>query len=830
MKHFVILFLFASGILFPQNKILKGKILNAENFLPLNSANVYLEKTGRGSSTNLQGEFEFAADFSQDDTLVISYVGYQTYKIKLSEFLNLAEKIITLSPKLIPSQTILVTGSIGTKGITPLSFSKVERKEIDESYNVQDIPEFLSTLPSTTFYSESGNSLGYNYISIRGFDQRRISVAINGIPQNEPEDHNVYWLDFPDLLASTEMIQVQRGSGSGMIGYPAVGGSINLITSGFSNEKSFDVSGSIGSYNTRKYSVSFSSGLINNKYSFYAKLSKMMSSGYRNKSWIDYNSYHLSAIRFDDNITTQLNFYGGPVSDGLAYTGLPKFAVKDKNLRRQNYSYWETNGNSISYVLERRPDEIENFSQPHFELLNEFNISPAMTFNSALFLILGSGFFDYDGSWSVYYDDYFRLNANGFDSSKIPTNALIRAQVENTQYGWIPRFNWKHANGEFITGAEIRIHKSFHWGSINYAVSLPEGVTKDYRYYQYKGAKDIFNFFVHESYNISGKINLLGEVQLAYHKYRLYDEKYLNNDFSVDDLYINPKFGLNYKLNPDLNLFTSFSRVTREPRLKDYYDAAESSGGEIPQFERNADGTFNFSKPLVKPETMNDFEVGTSYNDKNFNFSLNGFYMLFDNEIVKQGQVDRFGQPITGNADETIHMGIEASVNLKINDLLEILVNGTYSKNYISKGITYIEYNNGNDDVIIPLDLSDNRISGFPDFLSNCILKFKYAGLYSSLSVRYVGKFYSDNYDEHLSSYLKSYPGFVDYIDNLNESYFTSDFYFSYETRISTYFNSIKAFGQINNIFDNLYSAYAIGKEFFPAAERNFLFGIQLGL
>ncbi len=830
MKQLFILFLFSHCIAFAQEEVIKGKILNAENMQPLISANVYLEKTGVGSTTNQSGEFEFNTSYNPEDNLVISYIGYQTFKIELEEFFKLDNKVIVLSPKLIPSQTILVTGSIGTKGITPLSFSKINRKEIISDYNVQDIPQFLSSLPSTTFYSESGSTLGYIYLSIRGFDQRRISVSINGIPQNEPEDHNIYWLDFPDLLASTDMIQVQRGSGSGMIGYPAVGGSINLITSGFSNEKSLDISASLGSFNTRKYSLSYSSGLVNNKYSFYAKFSKMLSSGYRNKSWIDYNAFHLSAIRFDENITTQINVYGGPVSDGLAYTGLPKFAVNDKDLRKQNFSYWEADNNKITYSTERRPDEIENFSQPHFELLNEFNINPDMTFNSALFLILGTGFFDYDGSWSIYYDDYFRLRDNGFDSTIIPTNALIRAQVENTQYGWIPRFNWKHKNGEFITGAEIRIHKSLHWGSINYANNLPEGITKEYRYYQYRGAKDIFNFFVHESYNLTNQINLLGEVQLAYHNYRLYEEKYMKNDFSIAELYVNPKFGLNYKLTPQLNLYTSFARVTREPRLKDYYDAAESSGGETPQFERNANRSYDFTKPLVKPETMNDIELGASFSNKNFNISLNGFYMLFNDEIVKQGQVDRFGQPVTGNADETIHMGVEASINFKVSDMLELVLNGTYSKNYISKGITFIEYNNGAEDVIHALDLSNNRISGFPDFLSNIIMKFNYDGFYTSFAARYVGKFYSDNYDEKLGEYLQLYPGFADYSDNVNESYFTADLYLSYETKISAYFNSVKAFAQVNNIFDNLYSAYAIGKEFFPAAERNFLFGIQLGL
>jgi Outer membrane cobalamin receptor protein len=138
-----------------------------------------------------------------------------------------------------------------------------------------------------------------------------------------------------------DSIQVQRGAGSGVIGYPAIGGSINIITSPFSDKPSIDLSASYGSYNTRKYSTSFSSGLINNKYSVYAKISQILSSGYRNSSWSKLNSYHLSFVRYDENLTTQFNFYGGPISDGLAYTGIAKFAIKDKTLRKANYSYWE---------------------------------------------------------------------------------------------------------------------------------------------------------------------------------------------------------------------------------------------------------------------------------------------------------------------------------------------------------------------------------------------------------------------------------------------------------------------------------------------------------
>ncbi|MGE5403104.1 MAG: TonB-dependent receptor [Ignavibacteriales bacterium] len=829
MKYLIVLLLFSGNLLFGQGRTISGKVIDSETSRPLVSASVMVEGTSTGTVTNENGEFNLSGSISDEDIISVSFIGYNSRRTKASSLRQSA--IISLEPQIISSQTVLVTGSIGKEGITPLAFSKIKKSGIKEKYIEQDVPEMLSSLPSTTFYSESGSSVGYNYLSIRGFDQRRISVAVNGIPQNDPEDHNVYWLDFPDILSSTELIQVQRGAGSGVIGYPSIGGSINIITSSFSNTSAFDLSAFGGSYNTRKYSASFSSGLINNTYSIYTKLSKTLSSGYRNNAWSDFNSYHVSAVRYDKNLTTQINFFGGPVSDGLAYTGLPKFAIKDRDLRKLNYSYWEASNGKFDYFTERRPDEVENFSQPHFELLNEYKLNENISLNSALFMVLGNGFYDYDGSWAD--TSYFRLTAaNGFNHVENPGNALIRAQVENKQYGWIPRASLKHNNGELVVGAEVRMHRSLHWGSISYADNLPLGLDKEFRYYQYKGAKDIINFFANENYNLNEKFNVLGEIQVAYNQYRLFDEKFLGTDFKVRNTFFNPRLGLNYKLDADHNIYLSLARVTREPRLKNYYDAAESSGGEEPQFERNPDGSFNYSKPLVEPETMNDLEIGTSFNNGIYAFGVNVFYMLFNNEIVKNGTVDRFGQPVTGNMGRTVHSGVEINGVIKLNNNIEFALNGTYGKNYISEGQTFIKFKDpatGSKSVAL-LKLDGNQISAFPEILLNGTLKVNYGGFLGILSMRYVGKYYSDNYDRNLQEYSKLFPGFVSYDDNVVDPYYTADLMASYEIRLKNQSNTFRIFTKINNIFDNLYAAYAIGEEFFPAAERNYIIGLQVGL
>ena len=307
MKNLIVLFFILNLSAFAQQFTFHGKVVDAITNSPLVKANIRLStQSGIGTYSDDKGEFILTAVMDSTDTLTVSYVGYKTeivpfekvYKegtVKTAD--NSISYIFKLNQEIIASQTVFVEATIFKKGITPLAFDQIKRKEIEKTYTVYDIPKYLSELPSTTFFSESGNGIGYNYLSIRGFDQRRISVSINGIPQNDPEDHNVYWLDFPDLLASTELIQVQRGAGSGVFGYPAIGGSINIITSSFSNEPMINLSLAYGDYVTRKYSVSFSSGLIDNQYSVYAKLGQTLSSGYKNQSWINFKNYFLSAVQ-----------------------------------------------------------------------------------------------------------------------------------------------------------------------------------------------------------------------------------------------------------------------------------------------------------------------------------------------------------------------------------------------------------------------------------------------------------------------------------------------------------------------------------------------------
>ena len=102
---------------------------------------------------------------------------------------------------------VLVTGTTATERETPVTFTDVSRGFLAQRYSMQDVPVILAEQPSMISFSDGGNGVGYNFIFLRGFDQRRLSIMVNGVPQNDPEDHNVYWIDFPDLLASASSVQ-----------------------------------------------------------------------------------------------------------------------------------------------------------------------------------------------------------------------------------------------------------------------------------------------------------------------------------------------------------------------------------------------------------------------------------------------------------------------------------------------------------------------------------------------------------------------------------------------------------------------------------------------
>ncbi len=825
---FIFLALFMSvSISLGQGKI-SGRVFDAETKKPLAGANVYIEYTTLGSASDANGYFEIKNVPTGRYFIIASFIGYERQRRQVQ--IEPGEQIelnFYLKPTVLPGQTVVVTALIATERESPVVFSNLDKQQIKDFYTTQDVPILLSELPSVLSYSWSGNGIGYNFLNIRGFDQRRISVLVNGIPQNDPEDHGVYWLDMPDLLASAENIQIQRGAGSAFYGPPSIGGSVNIITSNFSLEPKISFLTGYGSYNTKKHSIAINSGLIQNKYLLYSRLSYIATDGYREKSWAKFPSYFFSAIRYDENMTTQVNLYGGPFEDHLVYRGVPKDWIKDKEKRKSNLNYMD---------VTTRDDEIENFSQPHYELLHEWRLNDNLILNNTLFYVRGVGFWDMDASWAD--TVYFRLSLPyaskyGFNPPTLnPGNALARYFIDLNQYGWLPRLTIKHGNGELTVGGEFRIHRGLHWGKIVWAQNLPEKLPSDYRFYEYKGAKDIASFYLHEFLKVKPELRLMASLQFVYNRYRVYDEKefydygtgkWLSNEFSVPYYFVNPKLGISYDLTKNINIFGSVSLTSREPSRRDLYDASDGHWypwGKRPNFEVKPDGSFDFTKPLVKPEQLLDLELGFGYFSDNYRFTANIYYMDFRNELVKSGQLNIFGDPIVGNAERTRHSGVELAFNSKdllINGL-EINANATISRNRIIKHGEYVwknPYTGESYSTPQRISLDGKRIAGFPDYIGSFRATYRNSGFLFSILGKYVGDFYTDNFNLERRKV---------------DSYMVFDLVAGYKIEKLLGLKNVELKLQVNNLFNKLYAASGVGDEFYPAAERNYFVSLGFDL
>lgn len=765
-----------------------------------------------------------------------------------------------------PAVTVTTTRAI--EGRSPVTWSELTHAEIEQRHTTFDLPTLLAELPSTMFSSESGNGIGYSNLNMRGFDQRRIAVLVNGIPQNDPEDHNVYWIDMPDLASSLDGIQVQRGAGLANYGSPAIGGSINLLTVNPVRERFVRSSVLVGMQEYRaggrspippdatapandveRVSLEFSSGPIGDHYGVYGRLSRIRSRGYRDLTWSDLPSYFVSVVRYDDNASHQINIFGAPLADGLSYTGLPKSYIGDPKLRRRNYSDWSYTrlGDSLSYAVLRRQQEMENFSQPHYELLSDIRMSQEWTLKSSLFFYSGDGFFDFDGSWA---DAATLRLVRPFaprESAPNPSNAIIRAFVGNRHGGWIPRLVWQHEGGELLLGAEMRWHRSEHWGKIRYAENLPSDFDPDYKFYSYEGVRDIYSIFTREQYAASDKLLINIEAQLVRTRYGLRNEKagviytsYVTTAgdtvrgsgmiFDVWYTFFNPRMGVQWTLTDQQSVYATVAYTNREPRMASLYRAVESYVGAVPAFAvdtSNGVVRYDFSRPLVKPERLLDIEVGWNLRSENMAAAVTLYWMEFFDELVRNGQRNIFGAPIEGNAPRARHLGLEISASWSAvqweNGLLQVSGNATISRN------RFVEYlfqtANG-----ATLDLSGNPVGGFPEFLANLAVQAQWNNLELRWSGRYVGEHYTDNFGARLGDFLLQVPGMVRYRDNRVEPYVVANASLAYTLRDVVGLRALRLRLQVNNMFNNLFAWSGNGAEFFPAAERLWLTALEIEL
>jgi iron complex outermembrane receptor protein len=791
-------------------EMLIGEIVDSETETPVIAANVTLKPLNRFSQANENGKFTFKNVPAGSYTIQIDRIGYDS---KSLEVIVPAEKslLIKLNSRALLGEEVWVTETRAEWRETPVTFSNMGKETIQERYYGQDIPMLLDGIPNVYSYSEAGNGFGYSHLKVRGFGQQRVGVMINGIPLNDPEDHQVYWIDMPDFGESIEDIQLQRGVGSSMYGVSTFGGSLNMITNTFAEPQSAEIFTNFGSYNTQKYGAKFSHELIKN-YKLNFRFSKIKSDGYRDNSSSDLWSFFTGFSRVGEKSLTELNIYGGEEETHAAW-----YASSESELE-EDHSH-----NPVTY-----DNEIDNFAQPHFELHHTYSFNNDIDMKNSLFYVRGEGYYEQ----KKYGEDLWEYGLA--DEEEMLESDLIRQKwVVKNHYGLVSQFNYAHLNGTFSLGAYISLFNSDHYGEVEDVldVELPD-FNDGFQYYQYKGEKTYFNFYANESYQPIDNLNLMANLYFQNINYQFDQEEAGNftgeylNSYEVDYRFFSPRLGANYNLTDRINMFANFSIAQREPTDAELYDTWDGPDdlGVQPLFENSDIITENgdvqrieWSDPIVEHEELYDYEFGAGYMSDRLNVKANLFWMNFNNEIIPYGAVDDDGQPIRGNADKTVHRGVELSLVSKLPANLTFSGNFAYNDNYFEE---FVMYDWDEDWNVVEKDFEGNTIAGFPEVLADARLTYIYQHLTLSGQVQHIGKQYLDNTENedrtiHAHQVVNAYI-----IYNLKNIFETVDAELSF---------------RVNNIFDEkyytagYYDAWAGENYYWPAAERNIMAGLRIG-
>ncbi len=804
----VLLLQFAVVFAFAQFS-LKGTVKNeAGERLP--GTSVVIAGTFQGASSDLNGNFEFKNLKGGTYSLQFSFIGYESQIVKVELSGNKVLDVV-MKPNPVMTEEVLISATRANNKM-PVAFTTVGKKQIQDNNMGQDIPYLLSQTPSFVVTSDAGAGVGYTNFRIRGTDLNRINVTINGIPMNDAESHGTWWVDIPDLAASTDNIQVQRGVGTSTNGAAAFGASINLQTMTLNKDAHAEYTSAAGSFNTFKNTVSAGSGLINGKYTFDARLSRVKSDGFIDRASSDLKSFFVSGGYFTENTILKTNIFSGFEETYQAWWGVPSVRLNNDFAGMQRYAdhglYTQqqvdemVNSNNRTYNYYTYPNQVDHYQQDHYQLLYSHRFDPTLHLNAALFYTRGKGYYE-EYKEGESYNDYL-MTAPVINGTTLESTDLVRRKwLDNDFYGGTFSLNSKTEAREFTFGGGYNVYDGDHYGNVIWARFYGDSGI-NHEWYRGNGLKKDFNLFARYNYEVVTNLNLFVDFQ-----YRSINYSISGIDDDLRDLtqehqfeFFNPKVGLFYHPNDREEIFFNFARASREPNRNNYVDADANH------------------QPVE--EVLNDFEFGYNYKNKRIATGANLYYMLYQNQLVLTGQINDVGSPIMENFDDSYRAGIELTLAAKLTSTLRWDINATFSRNKIKNFTEYVDdWDNGGQQ---QFDLGTTDLSFSPNVIANSQLVLTaMPGLNLSLQSNYVGKQYIDNTsneDRKLDAYV---------VNNLKLDYILKQ----------KLFKEVKLHAQVNNLLNAeyesnawVYSYILNGKRFkmdgyFPQAGTNVMFGID---
>ena len=355
---------------------INGKILEKNSSIALNGAIIRVENTYSSVRSDASGNYSLQNLKPGNYLVKVSFLGYQTFERKITLNGNIRLNVELIQNSLVADE-VLVRATRASENAAS-TYSTINKEQLEKNNLGQDLPFLFNQTPSVVVSSDAGNGVGYTGIRIRGSDPTRLNVTINGIPYNDPESQGTFWVNLPDFASSVDNIQIQRGVGTSTNGAGAFGGSLNIQTTTKRDSAYAELNNTFGSYQTIKNTVNVGTGLINNKFSFDGRLSRIQSDGYIDRGSSMLKSYFLSAAYYGKKDLLRANVFSGSEKTYQAWNGVPQ------NLLKTNRTF-----NNFTY-----DDQTDNYVQDHYQLLYSHTFSSVLSANTALHYTKGRGYYE----------------------------------------------------------------------------------------------------------------------------------------------------------------------------------------------------------------------------------------------------------------------------------------------------------------------------------------------------------------------------------------------------------------------------------------------------
>ncbi len=670
----------------------------------------------------------------------------------------------------------VLVSAIRVNSKTPVSFSNLSKKEIQNRNLGQDIPILMNYMPSVVTTSDAGNGVGYTGIRVRGSDATRVNVTINGIPYNDSESHGTFWVNMPDFASSLQSVQLQRGVGTSTNGSGAFGASLNMLTDSYSEKASGEISNSFGSFNTRKHTVKFSTGLLNDHFEIAGRVSTLNSDGYIDRARSDLKSYFLQGTYVSTTTLIKALAFGGNEKTYQSWNGIDGETMLTNRTFNSAGIFTDEAGQTRFY-----DNETDNYQQDHYQLHWNEKLAANWSTNLAFHYTKGKGYYEnYKEDGDVTNYGLSLISGTTTNSSAINTTDLIRQKwLDNDFYGTTFSANYQSNKLDFIFGGSYNKYEGNHFGKVIWARSAGLSELGD-RYYDDTATKTDGTAFAKANYQVNDQWSLFGDLQIRNVNYKANSDEtgVVNDTFS----FFNPKAGLNYTVNSKNNVYFSYARANREPNRTDY------EGGN------------------VKPEKLNDFELGWRYLSDKVQLNTNFYYMAYQDQLILTGTLDDVGNPIRSNSEKSYRLGVEMDAAIVLSSTFSLRPNLTLSRNK-NIDLAVSGQNYGTKDI----SYSPSVIAG------NSFIYKPTEGLQIIWLQKYVGQQYMNNIESPEAKLA---------------DYFINDLNVTYEIKPKSVFKSIVFKGLVNNILNKKYISngymWDIYPYYYPQARTNLLAGITL--